>query len=126
MRNDSILTQLDEHLIRLHSLAMTNNGTQQWLTLPRILFWGLVLLLIVLQLRLWVGEGSWADVRRLDGAIERQDQQNHLAAERNKRLRAEVQNLKSGTDAVEERARTQLGMVKDDETFVLIINEEGQ
>ena len=105
---------------------MTDNGNPHWLTFPRILFWALMLLLILLQLRLWVGEGSWADVMRLNGAIERQDQQNHLAAERNKRLRAEVQNLKSGTDAVEERARTQLGMVKDDETFFLIIDEEGQ
>ena len=105
---------------------MTDNGNPHWLTLPRILFWALMLLLILLQLRLWVGEGSWADVMHLNGAIERQDQQNHLAAERNKRLRAEVQNLKSGTDAVEERARTQLGMVKDDETFFLIIDEEGQ
>ena len=105
---------------------MADNNVPHWFTLPRLLFWGLVLLFILLQLRLWIGEGSLADVWRLKGEIERQDQQNHLVSERNKRLRAEVQNLKEGLDAVEERARTQLGMVKDDETFFLIIDEDSQ
>lgn len=97
-----------------------------WFTLPRVLFWLLVVCFFTLQLRLWIGEGSLADIWRLKGEIERQEQDNYLAAERNKRLQAEVKNLKEGLDAVEERARTQLGMVKEDETFFLIIDDDQQ
>ncbi len=105
---------------------MAEQAPQQWFTLPRVLFWILVILFFMLQLRLWIGEGSLADVWRLNGEIERQERQNRLSAERNKRLQAEVTNLKQGLDAVEERARTQLGMVKEDETFFLIIDKEQQ
>lgn len=105
---------------------MSEQAPQQWFTLPRVLFWILVILFFMLQLRLWIGEGSLADVWRLNGEIERQERQNRLSAERNKRLQAEVTNLKQGLDAVEERARTQLGMVKEDETFFLIIDKEQQ
>lgn len=103
---------------------MAEQAPQQWFTLPRVLFWLLVILFFMLQLRLWIGEGSLADVWRLKGEVERQEQKNHLSAERNKRLRAEVTNLKEGLDAVEERARSQLGMVKEDETFFLVIDKE--
>lgn len=103
---------------------MTEPSRHSWITLPRVLFWILVLMFITLQLRLWIGEGSLANVWRLRGEIERQEQENHVVEERNKRLRAEVKNLKEGLDAVEERARTQLGMVKEDETFFLIIDDE--
>jgi cell division protein FtsB len=100
---------------------MTEQQTQQnWFTLPRILFWILVVLFFSLQLRLWIGDGSLAEVWHLNSAIEQQETENHLLEERNKRLRAEVSNLKEGLDAVEERARTQLGMIKEDETFFLI------
>ncbi len=100
---------------------MTEQQTQQnWFTLPRILFWILVVLFFSLQLRLWIGDGSLAEVWQLNSAIEGQETENHLLEERNKRLRAEVKNLKEGLDAVEERARTQLGMIKEDETFFLI------
>ena len=96
---------------------------QTWFTLPRILFWILVIIFFSLQLRLWIGDGSLAEVWHLNSAIEQQSRENHLLEERNKRLRAEVKDLKEGTDAVEERARTQLGMVKEDETFFLIKDE---
>jgi cell division protein FtsB len=105
---------------------MTELRQQTWITLPRILFWLLILCFFMLQLRLWIGEGSLADIWRLRGEIERQEQENHLAEQRNKRLQAEVKNLKEGLDAVEERARTQLGMVKEDETFFLIIDDDQQ
>ena len=78
----------------------------------------------VLQLRLWIGDGSLAEDWHLKGAIERQQTENHLLSERNKRLRAEVKDLKEGLDAVEERARTQLGMIKQDETFFLINDDK--
>lgn len=101
--------------------AMTEQPiTQNWMTVPRVLFWILIVLFFFLQLRLWIGEGSLAEVWQLNGAIERQQTENHLLEERNKRLRAEVKNLKEGLEAVEERARTQLGMIKEDETFFLI------
>ncbi|MGB3623013.1 cell division protein FtsB [Ketobacter sp. MCCC 1A13808] len=105
---------------------MTDQPQQQWITLPRVLFWILILMFFLLQLRLWIGEGSLADVWRLSGETERQEQENHIVSERNKRLQAEVKNLKEGLDAVEERARTQLGMVKEDETFFLIIDGQQQ
>lgn len=93
---------------------------QNWFTLPRVLFWILVILFFSLQLRLWIGDGSLAEVWQLNSAIDRQQTENRLLEERNKRLRAEVKNLKEGLDAVEERARTQLGMIREDETFFLI------
>ena len=95
-------------------------STQHWVTLPRILFWGLIVLFFFLQLRLWIGEGSLAEGWQLRSAIEQQETENRLLEERNKRLRAEVKNLKEGLDAVEERARTGLGMIKEDETFFLV------
>ena len=97
---------------------------QNWFTLPRILFWILVILFFSLQLRLWIGEGSLAEVWQLNSAIERQETENHLLEERNKRLRAEVKDLKEGLGAVEERARTQLGMVKEGETFFLVKDDK--
>ena len=99
---------------------------QSWFTLPRVLFWMLVLMFFVLQLRLWIGDGSLAEAWHLKGSIERQQTENHLLSERNKRLRAEVKDLKEGLDAVEERARTQLGMIKQDETFFLINDDKSE
>ena len=100
---------------------MTEQQTpQHWFTLPRILFWMLVIMFFSLQLRLWIGDGSLAQVWQLKSAIAHQETENRLLSERNKRLSAEVKDLKHGLDAVEERARTQLGMIKDDETFILV------
>lgn len=102
---------------------MTEIDCKPWLTVPRILFWILVGLFLILQWRLWIADGI-PEIWRLTNAVARQEQENYLAAERNKRLRAEVKNLKEGLDAIEERARTQLGMVKEGETFFLIIDDE--
>ncbi|OUS30933.1 cell division protein FtsB [Gammaproteobacteria bacterium 45_16_T64] len=95
-------------------------------TLPRVLFWLLVVIFVFLQLRLWIGDGSLAEVWQLRGEIEKQQQENHVLAERNRRLSAEVKDLKEGLDAVEERARSQLGMIKRDETFYLIIDDKSK
>ncbi|PCJ39590.1 MAG: cell division protein FtsB [Moraxellaceae bacterium] len=94
--------------------------------LPRVLFWLLIAIFVFLQLRLWTGDGSLAEVWQLRGEIEKQQQKNHVLSERNRRLSAEVKDLKEGLDAVEERARSQLGMIKKDETFYLIIDEENK
>lgn len=100
------------------------HAPQNWFTLPRILFWILVIVFFSLQLRLWIGDGSLAEVWQLNNAIDHQQTENHLLEQRNKRLRAEVKDLKEGLGAVEERARTQLGMVKDDEIFFLIKDDK--
>lgn len=86
----------------------------------RMIFWPLVLAFVALQYRLWIGEGSFAEVWRLKLEIEKQEQENHVLGERNRRLSAEVRDLREGGAAVEERARKQLGMVKDDETLYII------
>ena len=96
---------------------------ESWLTLPRILFWVFLLTAVSLQSRLWLGEGSLAEVWQLKKEIGLNQQENYQLSERNRRLSAEVKDLKQGLSAVEERARTQLGMVKEDETFYLIIDQ---
>lgn len=84
----------------------------------------LLLLLIALQYRLWVGEGSVADIVRLDREINAQTVENERLEQRNKVIAAEVRGLKSGLDAVEERAREDLGMIKPDETFYMVVEPE--
>lgn len=77
----------------------------------------LVLLLIVLQYRLWVGEGSLAEVYNLKQEINEQKQALLRLEKRNGALQAEVSDLKRGLDAIEERARSELGMIKENEVF---------
>ncbi len=83
----------------------------------------LVLLIAGLQYRLWNGSGSLAEVTDLHHSINDQIAQNKRLLERNQALEAEVRDLKSGLDAVEELARAELGMVKKDETFFLIVEK---
>lgn len=84
----------------------------------------LFILLLALQYKLWVGQGSLAEVSRLNQAIEKQTAINAKQRERNDALDAEVQDLKKGVEAIEERARSELGMIKQDETFFQIIDEQ--
>ncbi len=83
----------------------------------------LVVLLLALQYRIWVGEGSFAEVWDLYQQVEMQREENQQLRERNQALEAEVKDLKQGLGAIEERAREELGMVKEDETFYQIIEE---
>ncbi|MGD8842070.1 MAG: cell division protein FtsB [Gammaproteobacteria bacterium] len=89
----------------------------------RALLWLLVILLVLLQYRLWVGDGSLAEVWRLYQQVEAQRAENQRLLERNQALEAEVKDLKGGLDAIEERAREELGMVKQGEIFYQIIDE---
>ncbi|MEA3275211.1 MAG: cell division protein FtsB [Pseudomonadota bacterium] len=84
----------------------------------------LLLLLLWLQYRLWVGEGSLAEVQALRQEIA--DQQVELGElhARNQVLEAEVQDLREGLDALEERARSELGMIKQGEVFLQVIEEQ--
>jgi cell division protein FtsB len=87
----------------------------------KVLAAALVMLLALLQYRLWLGEGGLREVRRLRGEIEAQRVENQQLKERNRTLSAEVLDLKKGTVAIEERARTDLGMVGKGETFYQVV-----
>jgi cell division protein FtsB len=81
----------------------------------------LVVLLLLLQYPLWLGKGSWLKVWDLHRQVEAQQEANQLAQTRNAVLDAEVRDLKQGTAAIEERARSELGMIKRDEVFYQIL-----
>lgn len=78
----------------------------------------LVALLAVLQGQLWFGRGSVPRVTSMQQQLRSQNDANEAAAESNQRLASEVQDLREGLDMVEEKARSELGMVKPDEIFV--------
>jgi cell division protein FtsB len=80
----------------------------------------LVTLLILIQYPLWLGKGGWMRVRELDLQVIAAHEKNDEAKARNAKLASEVNDLKDGTGAVEERARLELGMIKNDEIFVQI------
>ncbi len=80
----------------------------------------LIGLLIVLQGQLWFGRGRIPDVTRLRQTLKEQKQQNTAAQLANDRLSAELHDLKDGLEMVEERARSEIGMVKPNEVFVQI------
>lgn len=89
--------------------------------------WMLILLtclLIGLQARLWLGQGSWAEVATLGREIDEQQQENKRLSERNAHLLSEVNALKHGLDGVEQRARSELGLIKEGETYYLLLDKE--
>jgi cell division protein FtsB len=88
----------------------------------KVLMSALVLVLVVLQYKLWVGEGSVAQLRDLEAQVEVQGAENLVLAERNQVLEGEVLDLKTGLDAVEERARSEFGMVKEGETLFIVVD----
>ena len=84
-----------------------------------------ILVLALLQYRLWVGNGSMTEVHQLENQIAQMQEQNQELKERNLSLAAEVMDLKEGQDAIEERARSEMGMIKYDETFYQIVDYSG-
>ncbi len=82
----------------------------------------LLILIGFLQFRLWKGEGSVQDVYRLKLLIHSQNKEIELLSDRNQRLDAEVQALKVNPNAFEERARSELGMIKEGETFYVVVD----
>ena len=76
-----------------------------------------VLLIAALQYPMWLGKGGWLQVRELDREVEVQRAANAALKARNDALDAEVRDLKTGSEAIEERARSELGMVRNDEVF---------
>ena len=87
---------------------------------------GLVLLLGWLQYRLWFGIGSAGEVAGLEAQVEHQRRENSGLEERNAALAAEVRDLKEGVAAVEERARSELGMIKPGELFYRVVEDPAQ
>jgi cell division protein FtsB len=87
----------------------------------KFLLAGLVVLVLLLQYRMWLGDGGMREVARLRNEITQQRDENTSLRERNRTLAAEVQDLKKGTTAIEERARTDLGMVGQGETFYQVV-----
>ncbi len=81
----------------------------------------LVITLLLLQYKLWFGDGGLFKVRQLATSVEAQRQENEALAERNEALEAEVRDLKQGLAAIEERARTELGMIREGETFYQVV-----
>ena len=81
----------------------------------------LLILLIALQLKLWTGEGGMREVRSLRLHVAEQKQDNDRLKARNDALSADVQDLKEGRDAIESRARSELGLIKPGETFYQVV-----
>ncbi|MBM3338337.1 MAG: cell division protein FtsB [Betaproteobacteria bacterium] len=92
----------------------------------RLLLISLTALVVLIQYPLWLGKGGWLRVwdlsRQLDVALVKEQE---LKA-RNAKLASEVQDLKEGTGAIEERARYELGLVRDNETFVQVLDGNGK
>ena len=87
----------------------------------KILLAILLILLGLVQYRLWLGEGGYADVRRLEQRVAEQAAENARLELHNRELEAEVDDLRQGLDAIEERARSELGMIKEDEQFYQVV-----
>ncbi len=81
----------------------------------------LIGILILLQYRLWYGNGSITQVKQLERIKQEQIEENNVLMERNRSLTAEVLDLKTGLEAIEERARTEMGMIKQGEVFYQIV-----
>ncbi|GAB4391592.1 MAG: hypothetical protein Tsb005_02020 [Gammaproteobacteria bacterium] len=82
----------------------------------------LIILLGLLQYKLWFDNNNLFDVWHLKQILNQEREKNKLLMERNKALLAEVHDLKQGYEAIEEHARTDLGMIKDDEVFYQIVD----
>jgi len=89
----------------------------------RLILLILIILLAILQYRLWSSSGGVAEVWRLQRAIDKQQQEILTLKERNRTLDAEVKDLKRGVAAIEERARRDLGMIKKGETYYQTTDE---
>jgi len=87
----------------------------------RVLTLTLAALIVLIQYPLWLGKGSWLRVWEVDQQIRAQRESNRRLQARNNALEAEVRDLKVGREAIEERARSELGMIKRDEIFYQVL-----
>ena len=84
----------------------------------------LAVLLLLLQVRLWVSDGGYRAAWRLEHQVAAQEVENETLRERNRALAAEVSDLKTGLDAVQEIARSELGMIREGETLFQVVELE--
>ena len=82
----------------------------------------LFIMLVLLQYRLWIGNGSLTELHHLQQEKDSITRENESLKERNESLAAEVLDLKHGLNAIEERARSEMGMIKQDETFYQLVD----
>lgn len=82
------------------------------------------MLLVLVQYKIWLGDGGVPEILQLQEEVEREQLQVNKLNERNRSLEAEVQDLKTGLDAIEERARSELGMIRKNETYYQVIDPE--
>lgn len=85
----------------------------------------LIVLLIALQMKLWHGNGGVREVETLRAAVKKQGEDNDKLTQRNQALGADVYDLKHGEQAVEARARAELGLIKPGETFYQVVEKPG-
>jgi cell division protein FtsB len=90
----------------------------------KILGAALALLIVLIQYPLWLGKGGWLRAWEMDRQVEVQKTKNRQLETRNGALGAEVRDLKQGTEAIEERARQELGMLRPDEVFYQFVPEK--
>ena len=95
---------------------LTKNGTM------RTVLTSLIVLFIALQYAVWLGDFGYIRLNQLSSTVSSQQDENKNLEQRNLRLQAEVVDLKQGTAALEERARSQLGMIKEGEQFYQVID----
>lgn len=91
----------------------------------RLLTLALAVLIALIQYPLWLGKGSWLRVWEVDQQIQAQREINGKLQARNAALDAEVNDLKQGFEAIEERARSELGMIRQDEIFFQVLDDRG-
>ncbi len=91
----------------------------------RLITLALVFLLLLIQLPLWVGKGGWLRVSELRSQVTAAQVKSDELKARNAKLESEVRDLKDGTGAVEERARFELNMIKQNEIYVQILGKNG-
>ena len=92
----------------------------------RLLALVLAALIVLIQYPLWLGKGSWLRVWEVDRQIRVQREINQKLQSRNAVLDADVRDLKQGLEAIEERARSELGMIKQDEVFFQLLEDSGK
>lgn len=84
-----------------------------------------MLLLVLLQAQLWFGGGGVRELNQVQRMVAEQQAENRILLQRNKAMAAEVRDLKEGTEALEERARSELGLVGADEEFFQVVESDG-
>jgi cell division protein FtsB len=81
----------------------------------------LAALIVLIQVPLWLGKGGWLTAWRMENRLQTEKSKNEKLEARNAALAAEVRDLKQGSEAIEERARYELGMIRSDEVFFQIV-----